>query len=190
MEEITEVRWHGRAGQGLITAVELLAEAALAENRYFQAFPEFGAERTGAPMRAFSRFSSHPITLHCPIIEPDGVVVLDPTLLGVVDVFDGLKPRGFAVINTHLAPETLKKRHDLHGVHVFTLNATKIAMDALGRNIPNVPMIGALLRARRIVQKDRMADLLRRRLGSRVSKEAVEGNVAALEKGYVEVQEG
>ena len=190
MEEITEIRWHGRAGQGLITAVELLAEAALAENRYFEATPEFGAERTGAPMRAYSRFSDSPITLHCPILEPDGVVLFDPTLLGIVNVFEGLKPQGFAVLNTHLGPEAIKKQHSLQGIHIYTINATKIAMDALGRNIPNVPMIGALLRAREIVRKDRMADLLINRLSSRLSKEAVQGNVAALEKGYTEVEEG
>ncbi len=190
MEKITEIRWHGRAGQGLVTAVELLAEAALAENRYFQAAPEFGAERAGAPIRAYSRFSDSPITLHCPILEPDGVVVLDGTLLAIVNVFDGLKPHGFAVLNTHLGPKALKKQYDLRGIHVYTVNATKIAMDALGRNMPNSPMIGALLRAREIIRKDRMANLLINRFSSRLSKEAVQGNIAALEKGYTEVEEG
>ncbi len=189
MSDLLELRWHGRAGQGLITAVELLAEAALEEGRYFQAFPEFGAERTGAPMRAFSRFSSRPITLHCPVLEPDGVVILDSTLLGVEELFDGLKPSGFAMINTHLDPNVLKERFQLEA-QVFTVNATKIAMSTLGRNIPNIPMIGALIRAREVVNKERIARFIQTRLGARFSESIVKANLVALEQGYAEAAEG
>ena len=100
MSELTEIRWHGRGGQGAVTASEILAEAALEEGKYFQAFPDYGPERMGAPIRAYTRISTSPIRQHCQITDPDAVVVLDPTLIGVVDFTEGIKDGGVVVVNT------------------------------------------------------------------------------------------
>lgn len=190
MEEMIEIRWHGRGGQGVVTGSELLAETALEEGKYFQALPEFGAERSGAPIRAYTRISSSPINLHCSITEPDVVVVFDPTLLGVIDVTEGLKEEGALLANTSLSPKELRKRLGLHKGQVYTVDATRIALDSFGRNIPNTPMLGALLKARAVVTLDAVGKTVRNRLGSRVSPQVVEGNLKAIERAYAEVQEG
>ena len=104
MAELTEIRWHGRGGQGVVTAGKLLAETAMGAGQYFQAFPDYGPERMGAPIRAFTRLSSKPITIHSQIEEPDVVLVLDPTLLGVVAVAEGLKQDGTLLVNTSMSP--------------------------------------------------------------------------------------
>src|SRR3972149_4305960 len=113
--DITEIRWHGRGGQGIVTAGELLAQAALVESKFFQSFPEFGPERSGAPMRAYTRVSDSPISLHCPILN------LDPTLLGSRGVFEGLQEDGSAVVNTSYSPEELRRRLSLRMYRLFTV---------------------------------------------------------------------
>lgn len=190
MEELIEVRWHGRGGQGVVTGSELLAETALEEGKYFQALPEFGAERSGAPIRAYTRVSSAPINLHCSITEPDIVVVFDPTLLGVIDVTEGLKEDGALIANTTLSPEELRGRLNFQKGRVYTVDATRIALDSFGRNIPNTPMLGALLKARPVVSLESMAKTVKNRLGTRVSPRVVEGNLKAIEQAYSEAQEG
>lgn len=191
MSEVVEIRWHGRAGQGVVTASELLAETALEEGKYFQSFPEFGAERSGAPIRAFSRFSGQPITIHCAIYEPDVVVIFDPTLVGVVDMTEGLKPDGVVVANTRLGPAELRQRLGLGpATRVYTVDATRIAMDTLGRNIPNVPMVGALLRAVTVVSPKNLDEQIKTRLGARFSARVVQANQQAFERAYQETQQG
>ena len=187
---LIEVRWHGRGGQGAVTASELLAEAALHEGRYLQAFPDYGPERMGAPIRAYTRISDSPIRQHCQITEPDVVVVLDPTLIGVVDFASGLKDDGVLVVNTPLSPAELRQRLGLRQGRVFTVNATRIALDTIGRNMPNTPMLGALLKAIELVRKRRICDEIRDRLGARVSNEVVEQNINAFEQAYAETREG
>ena len=190
MEELIEIRWHGRGGQGVVTGSEMLAETALEEGKYFQALPEFGAERSGAPLRAYTRISSSPINLHCSITEPDVVVVLDPTLLGAIDVTEGLKEEGILIANSSLSPDDVRKRLNFHGGKCYTVDATRIAMDCIGRNIPNTPILGALLRARPLVSLEDMAKTIKSRLGSRVSQQVVEGNVKALQRAFTEAQAG
>lgn len=187
MAEITEFRWHGRAGQGLITAVELLAQAALEEGLYFQAFPEFGAERTGAPMRAYSRFSRQPITLHCPVAEPHGVIILDSSLLKSENVFAGLLPGGFALVNTSRTPETLRQQTKLSGYRLYTVPASRIAREVIGRDMPNIPAIGALLQVIGLVNKDTMIRLVRARMSTRLAPKVVEANIQALEQASREL---
>ena len=186
--DLVEIRWHGRGGQGVVTAGEILAEAALLENRYFQAFPEFGPERTGAPIRAFTRISSTPITLHCPISHPNIVVVMDSTLLTSVDVLEGLKEDGTLIVNTPLSPHALKARlsPSLHW-KVVTVNATRIAMESFKRNVPNTPMLGALLRVSPVVSKETCLKFLRERLGSRLAAPIVQANIIAFERAYADV---
>lgn len=187
-DDLVEIRWHGRGGQGVVTGSELLAEAALLEGRYFQAFPEFGAERTGAPVRAFTRLSSQPIYLHCPIPRPGVVVVLDPTLLAVIDVFEGLVQHGVALINTPLSPDQVAPQPANDASRLYTVDATRIALDCLGRNIPNTAMLGALARVAPVVSSQACASVIQRRLGARFPARTVEANLAAFWRAYSEVK--
>ena len=184
-----EIRWHGRGGQGAVTASELLAEAALHEGRYLQAFPDYGAERMGAPIRAYTRIGSSPIRQHCQVSEPDVVVVLDATLIGVVNPTEGLKDHGVLVANTTLSPADLRDRLGLHQGKVFTVDATRLALETIGRNIPNTPILGALVKAVGLVSKDSIIDVIRHHFGARMSSQAAEANVVAFERAYSEVRE-
>ncbi|GAG23944.1 unnamed protein product, partial [marine sediment metagenome] len=144
---LIEIRWHGRGGQGAVTSTELVAQAAINEGKYAQAFPAFGAERRGAPVVAFIRIdSSRPIRVRAEIVEPDIVVVLDPSLLRVVDVTSGLKASGILVVNTPKEPEEIIKEFGLKW-SLATVDATEIARELLGVPIVNTAMIGALLKA-------------------------------------------
>ncbi len=190
MAELTEIRWHGRGGQGVVTAGELLAEAALEEGKYFQAFPDYGPERMGAPIRAFTRFSDRPIDLHCQIVTPDVVVVLDPTLLGVVDVVEGLKDDGVLVVNTAETPAQVRAITGWDKGKVYTVDATRIALDLFGRAITNTPMIGALLRAVDVVSMDGVIAQVRARFAGKLKTDAIEANVQALKRAHDEAIQG
>lgn len=190
MSDLIEIRWHGRGGQGAVTASEILAEAALEEGKYFQAFPDYGPERMGAPIRAYTRIGNSPIRQHCQISEPDAVVVLDPTLIGAVDFTDGVKEQGVLVVNTPLSPSELKSKLGCDKCKVFTVDATRIALDTIGRNIPNTPMIGALLKALDVVNKESVRGEIGKRLEARGGKEVAKANIEAFERAYNEVMEG
>ncbi len=188
MSNITEIRWHGRGGQGVVTAGELLAEAAMEEGKYFQAFPDYGPERMGAPIKSFTRISDTPLDIRCQIQEPDIVMVLDPTVIGVVDVAEGLKPGGVILINTSESPAWVRKRLRLSGGHVVTVDATRISLDTIGRNIPNTPMLGALIKVAQLVRKDSVIELIEHRFGSKFPRSVVEGNVEAVNRAFEEAQ--
>jgi pyruvate ferredoxin oxidoreductase gamma subunit len=176
---LIEIRWHGRGGQGAVTSAELLAQAAINEGKYAQAFPAFGAERRGAPVIAFVRIdSSHPIWIRAEITEPDIVVVFDPSLLRVVNVTSGLKLDGIMVVNT---PRELADVRQEFGVKspLATVDATRIARDELGVPIVNTAMIGALLKAAAVVELDSLLEPLRERFGR-----LAERNIRAMQKAY------
>ena len=139
-----QVRLHGRGGQGVVTAAEMLSLAAFMEGHYAQAFPSFGSERTGAPVVAFARISDHEIRLHQPIEEPDVVLVQDRTLIESVDVFGGLKPEGYVLVNSSASPEVIGLG-DLAGRlpegHVRTVPATDLALKFIGRPLPGAAML-------------------------------------------------
>ena len=139
MGKLTEIRWHGRAGQGIVTAGELLAEGALEEDMYFQAFPDYGPERMGAPIKSYTRISDEPIDVHYQILTPEVVVVVNPNLLGVVDVTEGLAGDGVVIVNTPETPEKTREMLGLKGskARVFAVDATGIAMETLKRDIGN-----------------------------------------------------
>lgn len=136
-----QVRLHGRGGQGVVTAAELIASAAIADGRYALAFPSFGSERTGAPVAAYCRIDDKPIRSREPVTDPDTVIVLDPTLLRQLFVFDGLKPGGTALVNS-AAPVTAAGMA-LCEIHVRTVPGSEIARDRTGRPLPNAAMVGA-----------------------------------------------
>jgi pyruvate ferredoxin oxidoreductase gamma subunit len=192
MAKLTEIRWHGRAGQGIVTAGELLAEAALKNDMYFQAFPDYGPERMGAPIKAYTRISDEPISIHYQILNPEVVVVVNPNLLGIVDVTEGLVEGGIVIVNTSESPEQTRKNLHLEGskARVFTLDARGIALDTLKRDIPATLMLGAIIRATGLVQMEDTIHAVRETLGAKLRTEIVEANIAALHRAYDEVKEG
>ena len=151
---ITEFRWHGRGGQGVVTSNQMLGKAALAEGNYIQAFPEFGPERTGAPVRAFLRISKKPIQVYAQVYHPDVVVCIDPTLVEVVNVAEGLKGDGTLVINTDKGPEAIREKFGFKGGKVVTVDASTIAMEVMGRPFYNMPTMAAAVQATGIVAVD------------------------------------
>ncbi|HNT34011.1 MAG TPA: 2-oxoacid:acceptor oxidoreductase family protein [bacterium] len=188
MGAMIEIRWHGRGGQGAKTAATSLAEAALLEGKYSQGYPDYGPERMGAPMRGFTRISENPIRVHCEINHPSAVAVLDPTLLGVVNVADGLQADGAIVVNTKDTPAAIRKRLGVSNVKVFTVDANSISMETIGRTMPNTPMLGALLKVTGALKLDTMLEDIKKKFGKKFSQKVVEGNLNAIRRAYEEVQ--
>ncbi len=190
MGKLTEIRWHGRGGQGVVTAGKLLAETALGTGQYFQAFPDYGPERMGAPIRAFTRLSSEPITVHSQIDQPGVVLVLDPTLLGQVEVAQGLDEDGTMLVNTAMSPDRIRQITGFKTGRVFTVDASHIAIEEMGREITNTPMLGAFAEATGLFDMDELIEQVRAWFGKKLSTEAVEANVRALRRAAEEIQEG
>ena len=191
MENLIEIRWHGRGGQGTKTASLLLADAAFNTGKYIQGFPEYGPERMGAPITAYNRISDNPITVHSNIYEPDYVVVVDDTLLETVDVTAGLKTNGAIVINTTKSPDYLKSVLKGYEGKVYTIDARKVSTEALGRYFPNTPMLAAIVKVTGIMNDE---DFLKDMEGSFKHKfakkpEVIDGNMKALEMALKEVKE-
>lgn len=151
-KKMLEFRWHGRGGQGAWTASELLARTALYEGKFIQSFPEFGPERMGAPMCAFTRISSEPIRVHCAVYDPDIVIVLDNTLLKTVPVTNGInQPDDIIIINSPEEPSVIRKELKIDVGKVWTVPATELALKILGSPITNTAMLGAVARATNII---------------------------------------
>ncbi len=187
-KELTEIRWHGRGGQGAKTAATMVAEVALEEGKFSQGFPEYGPERMGAPIRGYTRIASKPIRLHCPITAPDVVVVLDASLIGAEDMTDGLKPDGAIIVNTHESPADVRKKLGIAHGKVYTVDATRIAIDEIGRPIPNTPMIGALIRVSGIMQLDTVYHDIEKKFLKKLGERVVQGNINAVKRAYEEVK--
>jgi len=178
---LIEIRWHGRGGQGAVTSAELVAQAAINEGKYAQAFPAFGAERRGAPVVAFVRINSdEPIRVRAEVAEPDVVVVLDPGLLRIENVTSGLKANGMVVVNTKKQPEQIRQEFSINW-SLATVDATTIARELLGVPIVNTSMVGALLRATGVVKLESLFEPLRQRFGR-----LAERNINAMKKAYEE----
>ncbi len=192
MEKTIEIRWHGRAGQGVVTAGELLAEAAMEEGKYFQAFPDYGPERMGAPIKSYTRISSHPIDVHNQIVTPNVVVVVNPNLIGVVDLTEGLSEQGLVIVNTTATPAEVRKQMKLEGspVQVWTVDATRIGMETLRRDIPSTIMLGAIIRATGMVRLESLTHLVEEKLGQKLQRHVVEANLAGLRRAYEEAIQG
>jgi 2-oxoacid:acceptor oxidoreductase gamma subunit (pyruvate/2-ketoisovalerate family) len=175
-----EIRFHGRGGQGAVTSAELLATAAINSGKYAQAFPSFGPERRGAPVVAFCRISDEPIRIRANIAHPDYVLVLDPSILRILDVTQGLKENGSLVTNTSHSGEEIKEK--LHIKHrLATVNANRIAMDILKLPITNTTMLGALLKTSHAVDNDALKDPFEHRFGRLAAR-----NLEACLKAYQE----
>jgi len=184
-----EIRWHGRGGQGAKTASLLLADAAFNTGKYIQGFPEYGPERMGAPITAYNRISDEPITIHSNIYEPDYVVVVDDTLLDVVDVTAGLKPEGAIVINTTKGSEEILPKLKGYSGGVYTIDARTISVECLGKYFPNTPMLASIVKVSGIMSDE---DFVNDMVGSFQHKfakkpEVIEGNMNAVKRGLNEV---
>jgi len=177
-----EVRWHGRGGQGAVTSVEMLALAAIEEGQYAQGFPSFGPERRGAPVAAFNRVDNKRIKVRSGVYDPDVVVVLDPSLVGLINVTEGLKQDGILIVNTGKSPEEIKEEVDFNG-RVATVDASRIAWDELGVPITNTTMLGAVIKATGLVEIESAKPPLKHRFGRIAQK-----NIKAMERAYNEVK--
>jgi len=187
-EDLTEIRWHARGGQGAVTAAKMVAELALGQGKYFQAFPEYGPERSGAPIVAFTRVSDEPIQVYCGVEQPGIVVVLDPSLLGAIDVTHGAPEDAVVLVNSEMSPAELRERYGLKGRRLFTIAATRIATETIRRPIPNTPMVGALTRITGLFPIEKVLEFLRYDFGKKFPPKVVEGNISAIKRAYEEVQ--
>ena len=190
MERMMEVRWHSRAGQGAVTAAETLAAAALREGKHVQAFPEFGPERMGAPLRAFNRVSPHPIRIHGVVEEADVVIVVDPSLLGAIPVDDNVAPDGIILANTTKSSGEVRRILTLNEQKVASVDATQIAVDCFGMQKPNTPMLGVVARATDLISLDTLLAEVEEIFGRRFPPKVVEGNLEAIRRAYEEVTHG
>lgn len=190
MDNLIEIRWHGRGGQGAKTASLLLADAAFNTGKYIQGFPEYGPERMGAPITAYNRISNSPITIHSNIYEPDYVVVVDDSLLESVDVTAGLKSTGAIIINTTKDAEYLKSKLNSYSGSIYTLDARKISEEALGRYFPNTPMLAAIVKVSGIMTDEELLNDMKGSFKHKFAKkpEVIEGNMKALELALQQVK--
>ena len=185
-----EIRWHGRGGQGAKTASLLLADAAFNTGKFIQGFPEYGPERMGAPITAYNRISTEPITIHSNIYEPDYVVVVDDTLLDVVNVTGGLKKEGAIVINTTQGPEEIKAKLKDYEGEIYTIDARKISMETLGKYVPNTPMLAAIVKVSKVMTDEELLNDMEGSFKHKFAKkpEVIEGNMNALKMALKEVK--
>jgi 2-oxoacid:acceptor oxidoreductase gamma subunit (pyruvate/2-ketoisovalerate family) len=185
MKKLLEFRWHGRGGQGAWTASELLARTALNEGKYIQSFPEFGPERMGAPVSAFTRISTEPIRIHCAVYEPDVVIVLDPTLLKSVPVTSGLnKEDGIIIVNSSEDPATVRENLKVEKGRIWTVPATDIAIRILGMPITNTALLGAVARATSIVTLKG----IEKTVGEKFRADLAEKNFEVIKEAYKEAK--
>ena len=190
MSNLIEIRWHGRGGQGAKTASLLLADAAFNTGKYIQGFPEYGPERMGAPITAYNRISDEPITVHSNIYNPDYVVVVDDTLLETVDVTSGLKEEGAIVINTTKDSDYLNSVLKGYKGKVYTIDARKVSMEALGKYFPNTPMLAAIVKVSKIMTDEEFLNDMQGSFKHKFAKkpEVIEGNMKALEMALNEIK--
>ena len=174
-----EVRFHGRGGQGAVTSAEIVAQAAIKQGMRAQAFPSFGPERRGAPVQAFLRVSDKPIRLRSKVYKPDNILILDPTLIASANPSAGLKKGGYVIINSNKSAEELKKAFP--GQNIIAVDASKIAKEELGVPITNTTMLGALVRATRVVELSALEEPVRNRFGVNGQK-----NINAYTRAYNE----
>lgn len=182
-----EIRWHGRGGQGAKTASELLAKAMIKKGKYIQSMPEFGAERQGAPIQAFTRISDKPILLHTGITHPNMVIIVDETLLKNIPVCEGLKPNGLVLVNTSRTAKEIKSELKCKE-KVYVIDATQIAIEEIGKPIPNAAMLGAVAKITGLTDTTILKDKFREEFLVKVGEQVVNNNLKAIQRAYNEVK--
>ena len=187
-----EIRWHGRGGQGAKTACLLLADVCFSSGKEVQGFPEYGPERMGAPITAYNRISDEPNIVHSNIYYPDYVVVVDETLLDAVDVTAGLSEEGAILVNTMRSPSEVRRQLNGYKGRVCTVDAASISLDTIGKNIPNTPMLAAIVKVSGVIDKDKFISDMRESFGHkfRTKPEVIDGNMKALAMAMDQVRVG
>ena len=190
MKKNIEIRWHGRGGQGAKTAALLLADVAFNTGMHVQGFPEYGPERMGAPITAYNRIGESEIRVQSKIYHPDYVVVVDETLLHSVDVTNGLKEDGAIVINTPRPIEEILPLLNGYKGSVYTIDAHKVSMEAMGKYFPNTPLLAAIVKVANIMDEEtflrEMQASFKHKFASK--PEVIDGNMKALEMALKEVK--
>ncbi|MDH5405113.1 MAG: 2-oxoacid:acceptor oxidoreductase family protein [Candidatus Aminicenantes bacterium] len=189
MSKVLEIRWHARAGQGAVMAANNLAQVLGELGKYTQAYPEYGAEKRGAPVEAFDRISDSPIRIHSRIEEPQLVLVLDQTLLRTVDVCEGVPPDAIVIINSNRQPDELRQKLNIGERKLYVLDGSKIAIDEIGVDIPNAPMLGALVKVTNLADINSFNEKFRALMGKKFTSKIIEGNLKAAKRGYEEVKQ-
>ena len=190
MTDKIEVRWHGRGGQGTVTACKLFADACLNSGRYVQAFPEYGPERAGAPIRAFNRVGEKELRGHYPVIRPDIVVVVDATLLDSIDVTEGAPDDAAFIVNCCGNSGDIRTRIMARpSQRIITVDATRISIDTIGRPMPNAPLIGCVARVSGLLTLQAVLDDMRKSFGKKFTQKIIEGNLEATRRGFEEAKE-
>ena len=189
MKKMTEIIWHGRGGQGAKTAATMLAAMAIHEGKYSQGAPEYGPERQGAPMKGYTRISDEPIRVHSAIQKGDASVVLDATLLKSVDIVGLSKGNGVLIINSSRSSEELREEIGApETMKIYTVNATGIAMDEMNKNLPNTPLLGALLKVTGILALETALHDVEEKFSKKFNEKVVQGNLRAIKRAYEEVK--
>lgn len=187
MKDIFEIRIHGRGGQGAKTAAQFIAEAAIGKGKYIQSFSEYGPERAGAPMKAFARISDKPIHTTAPVINPDVVLVIDPTLLDTINVAEGLNEDNILIVNTRKDTDWVKEKVSFDG-KIMTVDATKISLEAVGKNLPNTPMLGALVKATNCVELEAISESIKKKFLKKLGEQKTQATIDAVKRAHDEVK--
>lgn len=190
MKNLTEIRWHGRGGQGAKTAALLLADVAFSTGMYVQGFPEYGPERMGAPITAYNRLSQNEIRVHSNIYEPDFVAVVDETLLDSIDVTKGLKKDGAIIINTSKSKEEIIPKLNGYEGGVYVIDAREVSIKTLGKYFPNSPMLAAVVKVSGIMDEEKFLEEMQNSFSHKFASkpEVIEGNMNALRMALQEVK--
>lgn len=190
MSKYFEIRWHGRGGQGTVTGAKSLAEAVQGTGKHVSAFPDYGPERRGAPLRAFNRFSDGNIRIHTPVLEPDVIMIVDPTLIGSKALVSGVNDKTIFVVNTEKSSSEIKKALGLNGQLLYTVAANSISHKLFNREIPNSAMMGAFAKAcPDVISLDALLKQARHIFSHILAEHLVDKNIEAIRCGYDEVQE-
>ncbi len=182
-----EIRIHGRGGQGAKTAANFLAMAALEQGKHIQSFPEYGPERAGAPMKAYTRIADTKIKTYAPVTSPDFVLVIDPTFIGMIDVAQGLKQDGMMIVNTTLSKDEVKEKTGYSG-NIYTVDATKISLEATGLNKPNLPILGALVKVSGLIELASLDKLVKKKFTEKIGEQKTKATIDAMRRAFEEVQ--
>jgi pyruvate ferredoxin oxidoreductase gamma subunit len=184
VENIYQIRMHSRGGQGAKTAGMIIAESYIEQGEFAQAFAEYGPERTGAPMKTFVRLSEKEIRLHGDVENPDMVIVMDDSLLEVLDVAEGIEKNGILLINTSKTKEVIASEINNKNCKIYTIDASGIAKELFGKNLPNTVIVGSIAKLIPSVSHKDVVRKLKEKFDAKLSEEVVRKNIEALERGY------
>lgn len=190
MADVFEMIFYGRGGQGVKTASQMVADSFVKENYFIQSFPEYGPERAGAPVKAFTRINKNPIRIHCPVEEANMVLVVDPTLIGTIDVTEKLSKKGVLIINTDKTKDEIKKELNSgtkFDGKLFCVDANKISQEVFGRKLPNIVMLGAISKVYPDLKLESIKHEIKEKFQDKLGDLGVNKNFEMLERGYNEV---